>query len=246
VTEPDDPKGIEALWTREVGLLSTTPTLEIIRNGRGGVARTVRKYVEDLRKRIPPHDFVTVIVSERVGRGVSRLLGSRQAFLIKTSLLLSPDAVVTDVPNIVGAEQAPLLSARALRHEAILLVSGVHNATLHALEYCRALDARAVRAVHVSIDPHETERLVADWERWNPGLDLEVIDSPYRDVGEPLLEYVRRETADGKTIVSIVLPEFIVKKWRHNLLHNQTGLILKRTFLSEPGVVVTSVPYRLE
>lgn len=245
IAEPADPKGIEAVWTREIGLLATTPTLEIAKRGRGSVARGVRHYIEQLRTTIPEHDFVTVIVSERIERGLSRVVGSRQAFRIKTSLLFTPDAVVTDVPHIVGSEQAPLVSGRDVRHEAVLLVSGVHNATLHALEYCRALEANAVLAVHVSIDPHETERLEADWREWKPGLPLEVIDSPYRDIGEPLLEYVRGHTADGKTIVSIVLPEFIVKKWWHNALHNQTPLMLKRTFLSEPGVVVTSVPYRL-
>jgi hypothetical protein len=102
-----------------------------------------------------------------------------------------------------------------------------------------------VRAVHVSIEPHETERLVQDWHEWEPGLELEVIESPYRDVAEPLIDYVRSHTSAGNTLVSVVLPEFIVKKWWHNALHNQTALILKRTFLSEPGVVVTSVPYRL-
>jgi amino acid transporter len=245
IAEPGDPKGIEAQWTREVGLLSTTPTLEIVPNG-GGVARGVRRYVERLRTAIPQRDFVTVIVSERIGRGLSRLFGSRQSFLIKTSLLLSPDAVVTDVPLVEGAGENPLGTTAGRRHEAILLVSGVHNATLHALEYCRALDADAVRAVHVSIDPHETERLTADWEHWQPGLPLEVIESPYRDIAEPLLDYIRLHTSDGRTIVSVVLPEFIVKSWWHNALHNQTALLLKRSFLKEPGVVVTSVPYRLE
>lgn len=244
IAEPDDPKALEALWTRELGLLATAPTLEIVRTG-GGVARGVRRYLEDFRKRFSERDFVTVVVSERVGRGASRLLGSRTAFLIKTSLLFVPDVVVTDVPNIVGAKQHSLSSIAGVRHEAILLVSGVHNATLYALEYARALEADAVRAVHVSVDEPETERLVADWERSATGLPLEVVDSPYRDISAPLLEYIRRHTADGRTIVTVVMPEFIVKKWWHNLLHNQTALTLKRAFLSEPGVVVTSVPYRL-
>ncbi len=244
IAEPDDPKGLEALSTRELGLLATAPTLEVVRNGRG-VTRGLRRYVEDLRKRIPAEDFITVIVSERVGRGLRRY-GSRTSLLIKTSLLRTPDCVLTDVPNLEDGSQAALISAPDERHEAILLVSGVHNATLHALEYCRSLDADAVRAVHVSVDPHESERLIADWERWQPGLPLEVIESPYRDISEPLLAYIRGHTTDGKTIVSVVMPEFIVKKWWHNALHNQTAWMLKRAFLTEPSVVVTNVPYRLE
>jgi len=56
---------------------------------------------------------------------------------------------------------------------------------------------------------------------------------------------VRSLSQDGNAVVTIVLPEFIVKKWWHNLLHNQTALTLKRMFVAEPNVVVTSVPYRL-
>jgi hypothetical protein len=246
IAEPDDPKNIEAAWTRELGLLATTPTLQIVKNSSGSVARGIRKYVEDLRKRIPKDDFVTVIVSERVGKGFSRLVGSRQALLIKTSLLFMPGVVVTDVPNVVGAHQNPLASIGDVRHEAMLLVSGVHNATLYALEYARALDAAAVHAVHVSLEAEETERLSSDWDAWEPGLPLEVIDSPYRDLSEPLLNYIRERTSDGHTIVTVVMPEFLVSKWWHNLLHNQTALTLKRAFLTEPGVVVTNVPYRLD
>jgi amino acid transporter len=243
--EPDDPKGIEAQWTRELGLLATAPTLEIVRS-RGSVARAVRRYVEDFRKRIPSGDFVTVIVSERVGTGASRIVGSRQALLIKIGLLFTPGVVVTDVPNIVGVQQNPLASMAGTRHEAVLLVSGVHNATLHALEYARALEADAVHAVHISVEDSETTRLVADWEDWGLGLPLETLPSPYRDIDEPLLTFIRERTGDARTIVTVVMPEFIVKRWWHNLLHNQTAATLKRAFLSEPGVVVTSVPYRLE
>jgi amino acid transporter len=246
IAEPDDPKGLEAQWTRELGLLATAPTLEVVRNGGGGVARAVRNYVHDLRGRIPEQDFITTIVSERVGRGVSRMVGSRQALLIKTALLFTPGVVVTDVPNVVGTRQLPLRSVSGLRHEVLLLVSGVHNATLRALEYARALDADKVRAVHVSADAVETDRLASDWDQWNLGISLEVVESPYRDIAQPLLEDIRRHTGADRTIVTVVMPEFTVKKWYHNVLHNQTALTLKRAFLAEPDVVVTSVPYRLE
>jgi hypothetical protein len=246
IAEPDDPRNLEAAWTRKLGLLATAPTLEIVRSSSGGVARGIRRYVEDMRKRIPKDDFVTVIVSERVGKGVSRLVGSRTALLIKTSLLFMPGVVVTDVPNIVDAQQNPLMSIRDVRHEALLLVSGVHNATFYALEYARALDADGVHAVHVSVEAEETRRLQSDWESASTGLPLEMIDSPYRDLTGSILKYIRARTSDGRTIVTIVLPEFIVDKWWHNLLHNQTAARLKSAFLREPGVVVTNVPYRLD
>jgi amino acid transporter len=244
--EPGEARGIEAQWTRELGVLSTTPTLQVVDTGRGGIGRAARRYVDVIRQRIPRQDFVSVIISERVPQGVRRFFGTRTSLAIKTSLLFTPDVVVTDVPNVVADGQAPLVPGRPVRHEVVLLVSGVHNATLHALEYAKALHADEIRALHVSVEHAEGERLVTDWEEWEPGLPLEVLESPFRDIEGPLLSYIRDRTADGSTIVTIVLPEFLVGKWWHNLLHNQTALTLKRIFLAEPSVVVTSVPYRLE
>jgi amino acid transporter len=245
-TEPGEKRVAEARWARELGILLTTPTLEEVPAGRGGVALAARAYVDRLRKQIPQGDFISVIVSERVQRGLARIFGSRTAFLIKTALLFTPDVVVTDVPNVPADGQALLVPGRRVRHEVVLLVSGVHNATMHALEYAKALQTDQLRALHVSLEDLGTERLTRDWQQWDPGLPLEVLDSPYRDLEGPLLSYVRRLTADGETVVTVVLPEFIVGKWWHNLLHNQTALALKRMFLAEPSVVVTSVPYRLE
>jgi len=243
--EPGEAKGTEARWVRELGMLPTTPMLKEL-PAKGGVPRAVRKYVEELRAQIPKGDFVSVIVSERVPSGIARVARTNVALRIKTRLLFSPEVVVTDVPNIPTDGQAPLEPGHRLRHEVILLVSGVHNATLHALEYAKALHADGIRALHVEIEHGESERLLKDWNEWTPGLPLEVLESPFRDLEEPLLDYVRGLTGNGETVVTIVLPEFLVSKWWHNLLHNQTSLMLKRIFLTEPSVVVTSVPYRLD
>jgi hypothetical protein len=76
-------------------------------------------------------------------------------------------------------------------------------------------------------------------------VSLSVIDSPFRDVKPPLLEEIRRHSGRGDTIVTVVIPEFIVRRWWEHLLHNQTGLYMKRFLLFEPGVVVTSVAHQL-
>ncbi len=245
-SEPDDPKNIESQWARTLGLLPTSPALDIVQSPNGASARSVRAYVEKMRARIPAGDFITVIVSAHIPDRFGKLVRSRRALLIKTSLLFVPDVVVTDVPDVIGSTENRLVETATTRHEVVLLVSGVHNATLHALEYAKALDADNVRALHVSLDERETELLQRDWDEWCPGLGLEVLSSPYRDIEQPLLEYVRRLSGEGDTIVTIVLPEFIVRKWWHNALHNQTALTLKRVFVAEPNVIVTSVPYRLE
>jgi amino acid transporter len=236
--------GVEAQWARELGIALTAPALEEV-HAKGPLPLEVRSYVKNLRKRIDPCDFVTVIIAERVEGGLIRRLGTPRSFLLKTTLLFTPGVVVTDIPNIAGAGDTVLVPGRPVRHIAVVLVSGVHNATLRALSYTGLLDSDEMRAVHVSIDPHATEQVVADWQEWDPGHPLEVIASPFRSLTKPVQSYVRDLTADGDTLVTIVLPEFVVESWWRQFLHNQSALALKRLFVTEPAVVVTSVPYHL-
>lgn len=78
-------------------------------------------------------------------------------------------------------------------------------------------------------------------------LPLELEDSPFRDIGESLTKYVRQFSPDGvDRVVTVVLPEFVLPKTRHQLLHGQTALVVKQHLLFEKGVVVASVPYHLE
>src|SRR4029079_17675469 len=81
------------------------------------------------------------------------------------------------------------------------------------------------------------------WERYGVELPLDVVEAPYRDLGVPLLSYLRPLTADGAVAV-VVMPELVVHGWRR-LLHTQRALYLKRLLLFEPRVILSSVPYRL-
>jgi amino acid transporter len=241
---PGEPKGAEARWARELGIALTAPALEEV-PAKGPLPIEVRNYVRNLRKRIDPCDFVTVIIAERVETGLIRRLGTPRSILLKTALLFTPGVVVADVPNIAGAADSVLVPGRPVRHIVVVLVSGVHNATLRALSYARLLSSDELRAVHVSLDPHVTEKVARDWLEWDPGHPLEVVQSPFRSLVGPVQSYVRQLTADGNTLVTIVLPEFVVEGWWRQVLHNQSALTLKRLFVKEPAVVVTSVPYHL-
>ncbi|MGH2699112.1 MAG: DNA-binding protein, partial [Actinomycetota bacterium] len=133
------------------------------------------------------------------------------------------------------------------RNYVVVLVSGVHNATLQALEYAETLTPTDLRAVSFGLDPAATEKLGDDWMRSRIPVSLELHESAYRDMGRSLAGYVKQFQADGKNrIVTIVIPEFIVGKLRHQFLHGQTALLVKRHLLFERGVVVASVPYHLE
>jgi hypothetical protein len=243
--ERGDPKGLEARWSRAIGLLPTAPTLELLPTG-GSLARSVRAYVEGLRGRVSPKDFITVIVSERIERGALVTLGTRTALVLKTALLLTPDVVVTNVPYLEGDSSQAALDQGPTRHAVVVLVSAAHNATLHALEYAKTLSADEVHAVHVALDPEMTGAHLEQWAALETGLPLEVVDSPYRRLGTAALEYVRTITSRPDTIVTVILPEFVVGRWWQRFLHNQNAFDLKSVFLPESDVIVTSVPYHLE
>jgi len=133
------------------------------------------------------------------------------------------------------------------RHRNTVLVpmSGVHRAVVQALEYARTLSPD-VRAIYVSIDPAATEQLRCQWTKWGDGVPLVVLESPYRSLMEPLLEYIDQvDAAQPDDFVTIVLPEFVPARWWHHVFHNQRALLIKGALLFRPNVVVTSVPFHL-
>ncbi|MFG1721752.1 APC family permease [Micromonospora chalcea] len=140
-------------------------------------------------------------------------------------------------------EQRGVLPAR---NHAIVLVSKLHKPTLRAVAYARATRPDTLTAVTVNVDEQDTRDLQADWERRELPVPLTVIDSPYREITRPILDFVasvRRESP--RDVVTVFIPEYVVGRWWENLLHNQSALRLKGRLLFEPGVMVTSVPWQL-
>lgn len=135
---------------------------------------------------------------------------------------------------------------QATRHRVILPVSGVHQGSLEALRYARLL-SDDVTAVHISMDPEETEKVKKKWEIWGEGTRLVIVDSPYRLFVEPLLGYLEDIIArrQPNETITIVVPEFVPSERWHNFLHMQTAKLLHNELLSKPGVVVTNVPYQV-
>ena len=77
-------------------------------------------------------------------------------------------------------------------------------------------------------------------------IPLDIVEAPFRDLTGPMLDEVRRFTVRQDTVVNVVIPEFLVDKWRHYLLHNQNALFIKRLFLFEERAVLSSVPFIVE
>jgi len=130
-------------------------------------------------------------------------------------------------------------------HIVIVPIGGVHRAVIEALRYASAL-AKDVRAVYVNVNPESLVQLKKDWPVWGSHVKLVVLQSPYRSMTEPLLDYIdRMEKEHPDDYINVVLPEFVVKHWWHHLLHNQSALTLKAALLFRPRVVTTSVPFHL-
>jgi amino acid transporter len=132
-----------------------------------------------------------------------------------------------------------------LRNTVLVPVSDLHVGVVRALRFAETLAAEP-RAVYVEIDPERTARLRERWARLSLKIPLVVLPSPYRSVLGPLLEYVEAlQRHDPAQLVTIVIPEFVPRRWWHHLLHNQTALAIKGALLFRRGIVVVDVPFHL-
>ena len=135
----------------------------------------------------------------------------------------------------------------ARRRRVIIPISGVHQGTLQALYYAQAI-SNDVTAVHVATDQDEAERVWHKWEKWGDGVRLVILESPYRVMVEPLLEYIEEIDAlrQPNEILTIVVPQFVPRHWWSNALHMQTATFLRFALLFHRGIVITDVPYQVE
>ena len=149
------------------------------------------------------------------------------------------------------AEQLRVVDGRfveppPVKSTAIVLVGMIHKGVLPALEYARTL-SHDCRALYVEIDPNDTALLRERWEQYGLGVPLVVLESPFRSLIGPVVKYleeVKKERPDH--VVTVVLPEFVPKRWWHKVLHNQSGMFLKLALMTRRGVVFTNVRYYLE
>ncbi|MGH9049437.1 MAG: APC family permease [Acidimicrobiia bacterium] len=136
---------------------------------------------------------------------------------------------------------------RRMNHTVVVLVGSVHRGVLEALAYARSLAPNHLLAVTVVSDEEEQEHIESVWNERNIDVPLEIVYDPYRELTRPILRYI--DEIEGRwdnDIITVLIPEFVVKHWWSHLLHNQSALILKGRLLFRKGTVVTSVPYHLE
>jgi len=219
-------------------LTGMRPDLEIV-EPEGGRVDAVIDYLWALPR--GESSFVNMIVPEHFRRQSLASALRRPEFALKRRLLREPGVVITDVP-VIAPDRSWTAPSRAVCR---ILVSGAHAASMRAANYAGTLGIDDTRAVFFAFDAEEADFVRSAWaERLMP-VPLEVEEAPFRDIGDPLLAYVRRLTASPETVAVTIMPELVFSGLARSL-HNQRALYIKRLLLFEPRVILSSVPYRLD
>jgi amino acid transporter len=185
--------------------------------------------------------LIIVLISKFTKGAYIAIIAMAVIFVMMKMIRRHYEAVARETALVEGEDRT--LPSRV---RAVVLVSKLHKPTLRAIAFAKAAHPSTLEALTVSVDADETARLVKVWEEADTGVPLKVIASPYREVTNPIIDYVknlRRESP--RDVVTVYIPEYVVGHWWEQILHNQSALRLKGRLLFTPGVMVTSVPFHL-
>jgi amino acid transporter len=144
-------------------------------------------------------------------------------------------------PRIYPPRPQPI----SVTHPAVVVVGQLNRGTVEALDYARTI-ADEIVAVHVDIGSIDRERLQEKWRQLESDIPLEIIDSPYRSVIEPIVDFVSQfEERHPDVFTTVIIPAFVTRNWWESILHNQTTLFLKTALRAKKSRVVTTVRYYL-
>ncbi|MGR3934078.1 APC family permease [Streptomyces sp. BRA346] len=189
--------------------------------------------------------LVVVLLTKFTHGAWVALLGMAVFYITMTAIRRHYDGVSEELA--AAEEQHDEDEVRPSRVHSIVLVSKIHKPTLRALAYAKLMRSHRLEALSINVDPAETKALQSAWHERGIDVPLKILDSPYREITRPVIDYVkglRRESP--RDVVSVYIPEYVVGHWYEHLLHNQSALRLKGRLLFTPGVMVTSVPWQLD
>ncbi|MFD7502733.1 APC family permease [Streptomyces sp. NPDC059850] len=189
--------------------------------------------------------LVVVLLTKFTHGAWVALLGMAVFYITMSAIRRHYDGVSEELA--AAEEQHDEDEVRPSRVHSIVLVSKIHKPTLRALAYAKLMRSHRLEALSINVDPAETKALQSAWSERGIDVPLKILDSPYREITRPVIDYVkglRRESP--RDVVSVYIPEYVVGHWYEHLLHNQSALRLKGRLLFTPGVMVTSVPWQLD
>lgn len=186
--------------------------------------------------------LLIVIITKFMGGAWIVIIAMPALYMLMTGIRTHYDRVSRELA--VSENERVVLPSRV---HAVVLVSKIHKPALRALAYARASRPTTLEAITVAVDAAPTRALLQEWQRREIPVPLRVLDSPYREITRPVVDYVagvrRRSPRD---VVTVYVPEYVVGHWWEQILHNQSAFRLKTRLLFTPGVMVVSVPWQLE
>nr|WP_322348837.1 APC family permease [Paenibacillus albus] len=192
--------------------------------------------------------IVTAVVTVVVA--FTKFLEGAWIVLVILPIMISFSVMVKRHYDIIAEElRIDPKETRPHPHELVtlVLVSGVHRAVLQTVSFAQSLDSRAV-AIYVGFDDESVDKMKLKWEEWGEPCKLVTLRGEFRSILAPLSRYIDRLeiTECEQSNIHIIMPQFVTKKWWHNLLHNQSALLIRAWFLRNKDVVITTVPYHLQ
>jgi amino acid transporter len=139
------------------------------------------------------------------------------------------------------------IAAVKARHLVIVPVATPTSVVYETIKYAKVISDNIV-AVNIASDEEAERKVREKWDAWNPGIELVILQSPYRLLMNPLLQYIeqRANAKNQNDYITVLIPEFETKKWWHRFLHNQSGWILRMTLIFfRKNIIVTTVPFHL-
>ncbi|WP_298989185.1 APC family permease [uncultured Pseudokineococcus sp.] len=187
---------------------------------------------------------LVIVLATKFTRGAwIAILAMAVLFVLMRGVRTHYARVAAELELAEGSDVPRVLPSRV---HAIVLVSKLHLPTLRALAYARASRPSVLEAVTVVVDPAETRSLQRAWDSRGLPVRLKALESPYREITRPVVDYVRALKRESpRDLVVVYVPEYVVGHWWEQLLHNQSALRLKSRLHFIRGVVVASVPWQL-
>ncbi|MBD2663183.1 amino acid permease-associated region [Richelia sinica FACHB-800] len=149
------------------------------------------------------------------------------------------------IQGLAPRSYIPRPKPEKVTHPAVVIVGQLNRGTVEALEYARTV-ADEIVAIHVDIGSTDREKLQAKWRNLESDIPLEIIESPYRSVITPIVEFVRQfEQRYPEVFTTIIIPAFVTRNWWDGILHNQTTFFLKNALRAKRSRVITTVRYYL-
>ncbi len=138
-----------------------------------------------------------------------------------------------------------VIGDKVTEHVVVIPISGLHRGVMNAIRYGQSI-SQDMRICFVQTDEESGARMKAAWDAKFPDRKLYFLDSPYRSVSQPILNFIDEVAKEHPTeFITVIFPEFMTAKWYHQLLHNQTAWLIKLSLIYKKRVIVTSVKYHL-